>query len=245
MTLRALLFSIVVGLAIQPVAAEEPYWNDYRSVLAHVKPGLKNGVKLMRVDYAALNSGSSLEKAYRNLSAFDIGRLADNKERLAFYINAYNILALKMVADHWPTDSIKDAGSFFSPVWNKPAGQLDGKTVTLGEVEHQILRKMGEPRIHMAIVCASVSCPDLRPEPYTAVRLIEQLDEQSRQFLNNSGKGLRIEGKVIRISKIFDWFEEDFEAYGGVASFIRRYRPGLPDMKFKSNIPYDWSVNGS
>ncbi|WP_305907849.1 DUF547 domain-containing protein [Methylomarinum sp. Ch1-1] len=245
MSLRALFFIIVVALAIQPVAAEEPDWNDYRSVLKHVKPGLKNGVKLMQVDYAALNSDGSLEKAYRNLSAFDINHLASKEERLAFYINAYNILALKMVADHWPTDSIKDAGSFFSPVWNKPAGQLGGKTVTLGEVEHEILRKMGEPRIHMAIVCASVSCPDLRAEPYTAVRLNEQLDEQTRQFLDNSGKGLRIAGKVIQVSKIFDWFEEDFEAYGGVASFIKRYRPGLPDLRIKTNIPYDWSVNGS
>lgn len=244
MSLMALFFTIVVALVIQPVAAEEPDWNDYRNVLQHIKPGLKNGVKLTQVDYAALKGDGSQEKTYRNLSAFDINHLIGKDERLAFYINAYNILALKMVTDNWPTDSIKDVGSLFSPVWNKSAGRLGGNTVTLGDVEHQILRKMSEPRIHLAIVCASVSCPDLRPEPYTAARLNEQLDDQSRQFLHNLGKGLRIEGSVIQVSKIFDWFEDDFEVYGGVESFIRRYRPELPKLNIKSNISYDWSVNG-
>lgn len=239
-TTLLLLFALATNLAI----AEEPDWASYQSVLNHVRPGMKNGVKLMQVDYATIDNSGSLERAYRALSAFNIERLDTREEKLAFYINAYNILALKMVVDHWPTDSIKEAGSFFSPVWNKPAGRLFGKTVTLGEVEHDILRKMGEPRIHMAIVCASVSCPDLRDEPYTASRLDKQLDEQTRNFLANRGKGLRIEEKTIRISKIFDWFEEDFDVYGGVSAFITRYRSDLPDLRIKANIPYDWEVNG-
>ncbi len=103
---------------------------------------------------------------------------------------------------------------------------------------------MGEPRIHLAIVCASVSCPDLRNEPYTAVKLESQLDDQVQQFLNNQGKGLKIENKVIRLSKIFDWFEEDFDGNGGIAGFIKKYRPDLPELRIKANIPYDWSVNG-
>lgn len=244
MTLRISLLFLILALPAVRAAAEEPDWSVYRSVLNHVRPGVKNGVSLMRVDYAAIISDGSLDKAYRALSDFDPNRLANREEKLAFYINAYNILALKMVADHWPTDSIKDAGSLFSSVWDKPAGELGGKTVTLGEVEHEILRKMGEPRIHMAIVCASVSCPDLRTEPYGAARLGEQLDEQTLNFLDNTGKGLRIEDQAIRVSKIFDWFEADFEVYGGVPAFIKRYKSGLPDLKIKANIPYDWAVNG-
>jgi len=223
--------------------ADEPDWTSYQAVLTHVKPGVKHGVSLMLVDYQTIKTNGSLDKAYQELSAFRLERLSGREEKLAFYINAYNILALKMVTDHWPTESIKDAGSFFKPVWDKPAGVLAGNTVTLGEVEHKILRPMGEPRIHLAIVCASVSCPDLRNEPYIAARLDEQLDDQARRFLNNQGKGLKIKGNVIRVSRIFDWFEEDFAVYGGVSAFIKRYKADLPVLKIKANIPYDWDVN--
>ncbi len=104
---------------------------------------------------------------------------------------------------------------------------------------------MGDPRIHLAIVCASISCPDLRNEPYTAAKLNEQLDYQSRQFLNNEGKGLKIEKKAIRLSKIFDWFKGDFKASGGVMTFIKRYRTDLPALKIEANMPYDWTVNAT
>lgn len=244
MSFRKLLLVWCLALSAGWASAEEPDWSQYRAVLSHVRPGVKNGVSLMKVDYAEIKRNGSLDKAYQALSGFDTGLLANRQEKLAFYINAYNILALKMVVDHWPTESIKDAGSLFSPVWDKPAGQVGGENVTLGEIEHQILRPMGEPRIHMAIVCASVSCPDLSDQPYRAAELDAQLDRQSRRFLNNSAKGLRQEEGVIRLSKIFDWFEEDFDVYGGVDKFIRRYQSTLPDLPMKANIPYDWEVNG-
>jgi hypothetical protein len=225
--------------------AQEPDWTSYQTLLKHVKPGSKNNVSLMLVDYSAIKNNGSLDKAYRDLAAFKLERLTSREEKLAFYINAYNILAMKIVADHWPTESIKDIGNLFSPVWDKPAGELGGKTVTLGEVEHSILRPMGEPRIHLAIVCASVSCPDLRDEPYLAAGLDEQLAEQTRRFLNNTGKGLRVEENTIHVSKIFDWFEDDFKSQGGISAFIKRYKTGLPELILKTSLPYDWAVNGT
>ncbi len=236
---------LIVGLLLPVwnVEAEEPDWTDYQAVLNHLKAGMKNEISLTLVDYQAIKLDHSLDKAYQNLSSFKLERLSNRDEKLAFYINAYNLLAMKMVADRWPMKSIKDAGGFFSPVWDKSAGVLGGKIVTLGEIEHKILRPMAEPRIHFSIVCASVSCPDLRNEPFTASRLNEQLDDQGRQFLNNQGKGLRIDKKAIRISKIFSWFDDDFEASGGVSAFINRYRPDVPELKIKANLPYDWAVN--
>lgn len=104
---------------------------------------------------------------------------------------------------------------------------------------------MGEPRIHMAIVCASKSCPDLRVEPYAAAKLDVQLSAASKAYLDNPTKGLRVEKDAIRVSKIFDWFEEDFEPMGGVEGFIYKYHPDLPtDLPIKANLPYDWSLNG-
>lgn len=237
--LAGLIF--ISGLA----SAEEPDWNDYRAVLTQVKPGTKNGIELMLVDYPALKAYENLDKAYQALSSFDPKRLSGRDEQLAFYINAYNMLALKTIVDHWPIDSIKDVGSLLSPVWDKPAGELGGKTVSLGEVEHKVLRPMGEPRIHLAIVCASVSCPDLRDDPYTASKLSAQLDDQARRFLNNPGKGLIVGKDKVQVSQIFDWFEKDFAAGGGVTAFIKRYKTDLPDLKIKANIDYDWTVNSS
>ncbi len=241
---KSLTLAIAPLFLVTNVVAEEPNWTSYQFVLNHVKPGIKNEVSLMQVDYQTIKTDGSLDKAYQALSSFNLERLSNRQEKLSFYINAYNILALKKVVDHWPTKSIKDSGSFFSPVWDKPAGSLGGETVSLGQVEHKILRPMGEPRIHLAIVCASVSCPDLRGEPYTAAKLNQQLDDQARQFLNNQGKGLKIEENVIHISKIFDWFEQDFENQGGVRAFIKRYREELPQTKIKANISYDWATNG-
>ena len=230
-------------LATGKLAAEEPDWSHYQALLKHVNPGVKNNVSLMLVDYKQMNGDGSLDKVYQDISLFDLERLSGRNEKLAFYINAYNILALKMIADNLPIDSIKDAGSFFSPVWDKPAGMLGGKLVTLGEIEHKILRPMGEPRVHFAIVCASVSCPDLRNEMFTALKLDQQLNDQVQHFLNNQGKGLKIENNVIRVSKIFDWFEEDFDGDGGISSFITHYRTDLPKFRIKANLAYDWSVN--
>ena len=156
-----------------------------------------------------------------------------------------------MVQDNYPVKSIKDAGSFFSPVWKKTAGVVGGKDITLDDIEHGILRKMGEPRIHIAIVCASVSCPDLRTEVYTEKKLNAQLDDQMKGLLANSGKGLQIDrqkGKIY-ISSIFKWFKEDFESRGGVVTFITPYSPErdrkyLQGKNYKvAYLDYDWDLN--
>lgn len=249
MNIKKLLPGLFALMLMTPLsgAAMEPDWGSYGELLArHVSSDVKNGVALNAVDYAALKASGEIDKAAAQLAAYPLEKLANREEKLAFYINAYNILAMKMVLDHWPLKSIKDVGNFFSPVWKRPAGQLDGKTVTLDEVEHRILRPMGEPRIHFAIVCASVSCPDLRMEPYTAGRLDAQLDDQVRLFLGNPAKGLRIEQGVIRVSQIFDWFKKDFDKLGGVETFIRHYRQDAPEkLPVKANIPYDWALNAS
>ncbi|MCZ6541330.1 MAG: DUF547 domain-containing protein, partial [Nitrospinae bacterium] len=144
-----------------------------------------------------------------------------------------------------------DAGNLLGSVWKKTVGVVGGKDDTLNEIEHEIIRKMGDPRIHAAIVCASVSCPDLRKEAYTKEHLDAQLNDQLRRFLANRGKGLQINHKNGRIllSKIFDWFEDDFEPKGGVLPFLARYAPE-PDRSLLKNgdadvsyLDYNWDLN--
>ena len=240
------LIKVVCGLLFTGhVAAQEPDWQDYAKLLITVQAGEKHGTPLAIVDYASLKQNATVEKVYLQISSFPVELLNGGEEKLAFYINTYNILAIKMVVDHWPVESIKDIGSFFRPVWGKEAGIIGGKTVSLDDIENNYIRPMGEPRIHLAIVCASVSCPDLRNEPYTAKSINQQLNEQARAFLNNEKKGLRVENSEILVSKIFSWFAKDFKSVGGVDVFIRAYRPDLPlNLSIDADIDYDWSVNG-
>ncbi len=217
----------------------------------HVRPTTIAGVRLAGVDYPGVKKDPAYSKLIGDLKSFSPATLKTPKQKRAFWINVYNIMAVKMVVDHYPVDSIKDAGDLFGSVWKKTVGVVGGKEVTLHEIEHEILRKMGDPRIHAAIVCASVSCPDLRTEAYRVDRLDPQLDDQLRRFLENKGKGLQTNHKNGRIllSKIFDWFEDDFEPQGGVLPFLTRYAPE-PDRPLLKNgdaevsyLDYNWDLN--
>ena len=108
---KSLLLVVSLLISCWTTHAEEPDWSSYKKVLSHVKTGTKNGVVLTLVDYSAIKAEGSLAKAYQELSTFKLENLSSREEKLAFYINAYNILALKMVADHWPLKSIKDVGN--------------------------------------------------------------------------------------------------------------------------------------
>ena len=243
--LRAIL-CLLTTLTMPGALAAEPDWADYGQLLQqHLSQRTVSGVRLAWLDYSGLRTDPAWGRVVGQVAAFPENQLATRGENLAFHINAYNILAIKMVLDHWQVQSIKDAGNLFRSVWNKPAGRAAGQETTLDGIEQGILRKLGEPRIHMAIVCASLSCPDLRFEPYTAKKLNDQLGAASREYLNNPTKGLRVEKGSVRVSKIFDWFAEDFEPTGGVEAFIARYHPGLPEgLPVRADLPYDWSLNG-
>ena len=205
-----------------------------------------------RVDYRALGRSEDWKRLVAQIRSARPGTL-DREAKLAFWINAYNILTIDLVLQHYPLDSIRDIGSFFSPVWNVEVATIEGRTLSLGEIEHEILRKMGEPRIHAAIVCASTSCPPLARTPFTTERLGADLDAAMRQWLSSPRKGVSIDRtrNQVSVSAIFDWFEEDLETGGGVLSTIARYVPAT-DAAWLQNegrqarikfLNYDWTLN--
>jgi len=179
-----------------------------------------------RVDYQGLRTSAEWKRLAQQVRAAKPSRL-ERAQRLAYWINAYNILTIDLILDHYPVDSIRDIGSFFSPVWKIPVATIEGRQVSLDDIEHEILRKMGEPRIHAAIVCASTSCPPLARSPFRSATLGEDLDRAMRSWLASPRKGVSIDRtrKVVTVSKIFDWFEADFEAKGGVLATIAAYLP--------------------
>ena len=206
-----------------------------------------------RVDYTGLQRSARWRELLASLEHTDPEKIHSRRGKLAFWTNAYNILAIDTVVRNQPLESIREVGSIFRSVWAREAGTIAGRSVTLDEIEHKILRPMGEPRIHAAIVCASVSCPPLSREPYRAVRLDAQLDSALRRWLADPRKGLRIDraSKTVYLSRVFDWFGEDFEDRGGVLSYLRAYVSDA-DREWLSQatsidvayFDYDWSLNG-
>lgn len=220
---------------------------------AHVRPGTINGIQLNAVDYRAVKVDPNYAKALQDFATAKPETFQSKAERLAFWVNAYNLLAIKAVIDQYPVSSIKDGGSLLQPIWKKKVGTVAGKAYALDEIEHGILRReFLDPRVHFAIVCASLSCPDLRTEPYVAERLDCQLDEAARTFFGNPTKGLvpGPDGRSATVSSIFKWFRQDFSAAGGVAEFIRtKVDPALAarlvvlNDRGLSYLDYDWSLN--
>lgn len=164
-------------------------------------------------------------------------------EQLAFLINTYNAYQLKQVIDHYPIKSIKDVGSFFSSPWSKEFFTLFGEPASLDHVEHGLIRTIfDEPRIHFAVNCASISCPPLMAEAFVADRLNEQLEAATFNFLRDTAAN-RLEGDELYLSKIFNWYADDFKQ--GVIPFVAKYRPdwtanGTPELGYTD---YDWNLN--
>ncbi len=249
MSLFKLLFLVLFpGLILlsTPVISKEPGWSDYRVLLQrYVRPGVRNGVRVNLVDYTGIAQDPRWPKVLRTLANYPEHRLGSNKERMAFYINAYNIMTIRLIVKNWPLKSIRDIGGFFSPVWKKKAGIVAGKPVSLSSIGQNKLRPLGDIRNYFALACGSTSCPDLRREPYTARQLDRQLDDQTRGFLDNRGKGLARSRGQIRVSKLFSWFEYDFNRCGGVREFVKRYKD-IPDrLTLQADLPYNWNINGS
>ncbi len=249
------LQSIVVGLffVFSFCSNSEAFdFSDWGALVKkYVAPKTLAGVRFNAIDYASLKKDPVFSGLVARLESYSLASLESRESKLSFWINVYNILAAKMITDHYPIKSIKDVGSFFKPVWKRVAGTVGGKERTLNDIEHEILRKMNEPRIHVAIVCASVSCPDLRQEVYSAGKLNEQLDDQMEKFLRSPGKGMKLDERKNRVylSSIFKWFAEDFESRGGVLKYIGQYvtaeeRKVLNNSKIKiSYLHYNWKIN--
>lgn len=190
-------------------------------------------------------------------AAFDRWPVA---RRQAFLLNAYNAHTLALIADAPPhTRSIRELGNLLRSPWQRKVAPLLGKLRTLDDIEHGLLRgapDFAEPRIHFAANCASVGCPALRPEAYTAARLDAQLDDQTRRFLRDASRNRVVRAQPLRleVSSIFDWYEDDFDTAGGVQAFLARYPaelgldpPSVATLRAGragiEPLDYDWRLN--
>ena len=168
----------------------------------------------------------------------------NKNHKLAFWINIYNAYTVKLVLDNYPIKSIKDVTRDGKDAWNIPFIKLGNKTYTLNQIENDIIRKQfNEPRIHFAVNCASIGCPPLRNEAFIAEKLDQQLKEQTKKFINDPSYN-KLSSNSIKISKIFDWYKEDFTKDGSVIDFLNTYSSiQINPNASISYIEYDWGLN--
>ena len=260
----------VAATATTPPARAQAFEHTHAAWTAllrkHVR--LLRGGQATQVHYAGSPPDRTALKTYlASLSAVPPAAFAawPRAERQAFLINAYNAFTVELILTRYPDlKSIKDLGSLFSSPWKPKWIALLGAKVSLDDIEHAMLRKRGDyddPRVHFAVNCASIGCPALREEAFVAARLDAQMDEQTLRFMSDRTRN-RYDpaGGRLQVSKIFDWFGEDFRlGHRGINSlpaFLARHADLLADAPADRErvraqkvdvefLDYDWKLNGA
>ena len=222
---------------------ERTFRNEYSYLLnKNTSIELKANILSRLVDYQSWGRDPKHKKLIDNISNQKLSELSKN-QKLAYWINTYNLLTIDLIIKTGETKSIKNQGSLFKNVWKKHKWLINEKPITLHEIEHEILRKFGDPRIHFAINCASLSCPDLHNEPFVAKKIDSQLDDVTYNFLKNNSKGLILKDGEYLFSKVFKWFSNDFGGKKNIRQFIANYLPKIKKSKFSGYIEYNWNLN--
>lgn len=235
----------------------------------HVK--LVNNGKASQVRYADFAKDREALKAYTDsLSKVSKAEFDgwSKPQQMAFLINAYNAFTVELILQNYPgIKSIRDIGGVLDNRWKRKFFKLLGNDSYLDQVEHEWLRAQGrydEPRVHFAVNCASIGCPMLREEAFVADKLDQQLEQQAVRFLSDRSRNRYTADKGLQVSKIFDWFKEDWQRnYKGIGTagpiasredYFARYaeqladkpedRQAIKDKKASiSFLDYDWSLN--
>ena len=211
----------------------------------YVKQGKRDGIQLQLIHYGAWEKDSKHPKALAILSKANLKNLSVI-EKIAHWSNIYNFLTIDLIIKNKEKQSIKNLGNSLKSPWQSYHWEINNQSYSLDQIEHNILRKLGEPRIHIAIVCAAISCPDIRVEPYNPKMLEFQLKEQTAIFLKNTKKGMHWDDKLqtITISKIFEWFQDDFKKTGLIPFLKKASGQKINTIKKKKYFDYNWNLNG-
>lgn len=212
----------------------------------------KNGLNLFRYGAVSSQDKAALKGYIRSLEKTPISQYNRDEQR-AYWVNLYNALTIRVVLDHWPVDSILDIGIspglFSKGPWGKKLLSIEDEAVSLDDIEHRILRPIwNDPRTHYSVNCASMGCPNLAVEAFTAENMERLLEDGARAFINHP-RGVKANNGKLVVSSIYVWFKSDF---GGndqsVIEHLRRYADAdlvkaLAGISKIASDQYDWSVN--
>ncbi len=194
-----------------------------------------------KVNYKGLKGEKTKIDNYINqLIAFTSQTDWSRNEKLAYWINLYNAITVKLILDNYPLKSIKDL--YNGKPWDKKLVTIDSKTYSLNNIENDIIRpKFNDARIHFAVNCAAKSCPKLMNGAFLPEKLNYQLNKQAKGFINGSKNN--ITASSITISKIFDWYKDDFK-HGNIIDFLNQYSNTQINPNASINFnEYDWKLN--
>lgn len=264
--MRLLAAAALLALATAAWAFDHTHGAWDALLKKHVKY-VQNG-NASRVDYAGFAGDRAALKAvldaYSAVPKTDFDKWS-KPEQQAFLTNAYNAFTIEKILLRYPNiKSIRDFGTVFGNPWKDKFFNLFGQPSYLDQVEHEILRKEGaydDPRVHAAVVCASIGCPMLRNEAFTPGKLDAQMEDGLRRFLSDRSRNrYNAQSKKLEISKIFDWYGKDFEkghkGYTSVKGTMAKYADLLADAPADREavrsqaaevtfLEYDWALNDS
>ncbi len=237
--------TLATGAAFADDTARHQAWGDLLETYLSVDD---DGVN--RFDYGGLKDNTGdvavLDAYLTSFAALDFDTLSQ-AEQVAAWSNIYNALTVKHIVGRYPVRSIRSG--YIGGPWKRVKTVVDGEAISLHAIEHDVLRPMGDPRIHYALNCASYGCPNLLPDVWTGATLDEDLDAAARAYINHPrGVSIRARGG-LQVSSIYKWFKADF---GGseetVIAHLLDYANPVLAQQIKTNADirkyeYDWSLN--
>jgi hypothetical protein len=240
------LLSVFISLSISFNAVS---FQDFKAISHELfDRALKQHVQNGLVDYPAMAKDENFLQYLTWLKTANPENFENRQEQLAFWINAYNALAIKGVVDHYPLEKVINIDGFFDKIQYPVAGG----SYTLDQIEKQIIfKKLNDPRLHFVLVCAAKSCPALPSEAYTGKTVLVKMDEVGRAFLNNPQKNyLDREEKILSLSQIFNWYQKDFTSEGNtLVDFVKPFFSEAMQKFLSANqveirfLEYDWQLN--
>lgn len=207
---------------------------------------VRGGDRVNRVNYRAAKPAQAALKGYiASLTAIEPATLTRDAA-MAYWINLYNAKTVDLILDNYPVSSIRDIGGglFSRGPWDKDVVRVSGRVLSLNDIEHGILRPIWrDPRIHYAVNCASIGCPNLRTRAYTAAALQSDLNQAAREYVTHP-RGAQLTSRGLVVSSIFKWYKEDFGGTdAGVLAHVARH--GGPSGSRIHDDRYDWTLNAT
>ena len=236
--------------ADQRVAISQIKHDDFDTLLKKYVD--KDGMVKYKDWHASTEDRTKLQTYINSLSRANLKQPSENKDKLAYWINAYNAVTIEGILQVYPTSSIKNhtSNGFGYNIWKKLFLTVDDTRINLDSIEHKVLRKMNEPRIHFAIVCASISCPRLLNEAYVGDKLEKQLVTNTKDFFSRSRNFQANSSGQIQMSKIIEWFGKDFgQSQNDQLRVLYPYFPESARQALAGKsvsvqyLNYDWNLN--
>lgn len=234
---RILICALAIASLLVPsyVSAQKPSHQSWNSLLT------KYVTSSGKVNYEGMKQEQAKIKTYlKHLATTEPKADWSRNEKLAYWINLYNASTVNLIVNNYPLKSIMD----LEKPWDKKIVAVGSKYYSLNQVENEIIRpKFNEPLIHFALNCAAKSCPKLLNKAYLPAQLKSQMEGQANKFLANTSKN-KISSDKAQVSKIFEWYGEDFTKGSTLKEFLSKYGPATLNKSARiSYMEYDWALN--